>query len=149
MKKIYEKNIYQEYQIDYIKHEDNFFEIKGSSADEDGLYEILIKIKTFHKKDCCEKVWADFQNTPKKDDIMVIENFMIKIVENAGFMVYLGYGTLNRFFVPCYNEQNGYYSDKLQMTIKIVEKTKYLGEEQTIEKNVFNLDNLPKISLVD
>lgn len=65
-----------------------------------------------HEQDCCENVYADFSNLDS--DIMSYDfKGMIKIEKaKNGFK----FGDSRRwFFVPCYNVQNGYYSDTLDI----------------------------------
>ena len=65
-----------------------------------------------HEQDCCEEVYADFSNLDS--DIMSYDfKGAIKIEEaRNGFK----FGDNRRwFFVPCYNVQNGYYSDNLSI----------------------------------
>ena len=61
-----------------------------------------------HYQDCCEDNYADFSQI---DDLARDYDFEDKLkfekCENYGFM----FGDSRRmFFVPCYSEQNGYYS---------------------------------------
>lgn len=65
-----------------------------------------------HEQDCCESVYADFESL-KDQDIKEKDFKEIKIegVKGSGFR-------LNGYFIPCYNEQNGYYSDDLELVIK-------------------------------
>jgi hypothetical protein len=69
------------------------------------------KIYFEHEQDCCENVYCDF-NALKDMDIMNVEFDDIKIepVKDSGFR-------LNGYFIPCYNEQNGYYSDDLTLVV--------------------------------
>ena len=78
----------------------------GIEFDDDS---ILVDI---HEQDCCENVYADFSNLDS--DIMSYnfgENIRIK---NARYGFKFGDGR-RWFFVPCYNCQNGYYSDNLDI----------------------------------
>lgn len=63
-----------------------------------------------HEQDCCENVYADFSNLDS--DIKSYDFKGTIKIEKAknGFK----FGDSRRwFFVPCYNVQNGYYSDNL------------------------------------
>lgn len=64
-----------------------------------------------HRQDCCEQVYADFKSLV---DTAITElefrELEIEPVADAGFRI-------NGFFVPCYNIQNGYYLDKLDLII--------------------------------
>lgn len=66
-----------------------------------------------HCQDCCEDNYADFEQL---DDIARATEFesplQFEKVDNAGFR----FGNEGRmFFVPCYSDQNGYYSSDLQI----------------------------------
>ena len=64
----------------------------------------------YHYQDCCEHVYADFSNL---DSGILDHNFNTIHLEktNEGFR----FGDARKYFVPCYNEQNGYYSDCLEI----------------------------------
>lgn len=71
------------------------------------------EITFFHGQDCCEDNYADFEQL---DDIARVAEFSTPLkfekVDNAGFR----FGDENKmFFVPCYSDQNGYYSSDLQI----------------------------------
>ena len=71
-------------------------------------------ISADHVRDCCEWNYADF---PQLDDEARAydydEDISFEEVENCGFR----FGDSRRkFFVPCYSEQNGYYSSDLDIT---------------------------------
>ena len=66
-----------------------------------------------HASDCCEYNYADFKQL---DDLARGYKFekplLFESVPNAGFM----FGDYRRkFFVPCYSEQNGYYTCELDI----------------------------------
>lgn len=66
-----------------------------------------------HCADCCEWNYADFKQL---DDIARATEFdpnlKFEMVEGSGFR----FGNKNKmFFVPCYSEQNGYYSSDLEI----------------------------------
>ena len=70
-------------------------------------------IEYYHEADCCEWNYADFEQL---DDIAREYNFDEKLrfeaVENCGFR----FGNKKQmFFVPCYSEQNGYYSLEIEI----------------------------------
>lgn len=71
------------------------------------------EITFFHRQDCCEDNYADFEQL---DDIARVAEFSTPLkfekVDNTGFR----FGNEGRmFFVPCYSYQNGYYSSDLQI----------------------------------
>jgi hypothetical protein len=70
-----------------------------------------------HSQDCCENVYADWSQL-KDTDIMNHEfpaEIKIEGVEGSGFRI-------DGYFVPCYNQQNGYYSGNLKLVIKYPDK---------------------------
>lgn len=75
------------------------------------LFDNGTMIEAYHDQDCCEHVYADFaalKDTPAMS--FDFQELKIEGVPDKGFR-------LNEFFVPCYNEQNGYYSDELKLII--------------------------------
>lgn len=87
------------------------------------------KLEYYHEQDCCESVYAEFEIlkdynvslvTGKSIDIKEIdfEESLTKLVEGvkeAGFNMISKIG--EKFFVPCYNSQNGYYSGDLELIL--------------------------------
>ena len=69
-----------------------------------------------HIQDCCEHVYADWDHL--KDEAGILnEDFTdlrISLVRNKGFMLV---GQHYSYFVPCYNEQNGYYNSALGIVL--------------------------------
>ena len=67
-----------------------------------------------HEYDCCEENYADFNQL---DDIarniaFDTEHLVFEAVENAGFR----FGNAGKmFFVPCYSEQNGFYTAEIDI----------------------------------
>lgn len=99
------------------------------------------KLEYYHEQDCCENVYAEFEMlkdynvslvTGKNIDIKEIdfEESLTKLVEGvkeAGFNMISKIG--EKFFVPCYNSQNGYYSSYLEL---ILHKENNIKEELDI-----------------
>lgn len=87
-------------------------------------------LKYYHEQDCCEQVYAEFEilndyNISTKTgkiinikDIDFEENLedLIQGIEEEGFNMISKIG--EKFFVPCYNSQNGYYSDDLELILE-------------------------------
>jgi len=76
------------------------------------------KITFYHGQDCCEKVYANFQEI---DDIAMDYEFneplVFEEVKDYGFR----FGNKGKMVsVPCYNVQNGYYSDDLDILLNKV-----------------------------
>ena len=66
-----------------------------------------------HEQDCCEWNYADFKQLDtiaRQYDFP--ENLSFEVVDDSGFR----FGdSLNMFFVPCYSEQNGYYTRNINI----------------------------------
>ena len=87
------------------------------------------KLEYYHEQDCCENVYAEFEMlkdynvslvTGKNIDIKEIdfEESLTKLIEGvkeAGFNMISKIG--EKFFIPCYNSQNGYYSGDLELIL--------------------------------
>lgn len=71
------------------------------------------EITFFHDRDCCEYNYADFdQLEPMAYTHMFDDDLIFEPVKEAGFR----FGDKRRmFFVPCYSEQNGYYSADIEI----------------------------------
>uniref|UniRef100_A0A6M3L922 Uncharacterized protein n=1 Tax=viral metagenome TaxID=1070528 RepID=A0A6M3L922_9ZZZZ len=100
-----------------------------------------IKIEHAHSQDCCENVYADWSHVEmyKKDlEEKGFENLVIKLVEGEGLLLCF----LNKWddgvkiFIPCYNYQNGYYSDNLDLLITKGEITKAINIQDAIEHHI-------------
>lgn len=113
-------------------------------------YKLIYK----HQQDCCENVYADFEyakqyNTLghfKDKTIFDVEfevdfyvNDGIKLVKGLGFVIFSieryggSYMTGAPIFIPCYNEQNGYYSTNLMLRLIDGESGVILWEEDIEE----------------
>lgn len=90
------------------------------------------KITDNHEQDCCENVYANFKAL-KDQGIKEKEFKKIKIdgVKNSGFK-------LNGYFIPCYNEQNGYYASNLELIIKHPDGSKTMKDiTEFVEDKIF------------
>ena len=68
-------------------------------------------ITYYHEQDCCENVYADWSALDDTGfDDNIINEIEIEKVEGSGFII-------NGYFVPCYDEQNGFYSSDLELII--------------------------------
>lgn len=66
-----------------------------------------------HTQDCCENNWADFsQLEDMAFEVEFDENLIFEEVKGSGFRFGSGY---NMFFVPCYSDQNGYYTSEIEI----------------------------------
>ena len=92
-----------------------------------------IILSTYHEQDCYENVYADFSVIKYYKDIIVgkkLGDLTIKAVPEMGFLLcfeeketHLWYENfICKIFIPCYNEQNGYYSSELSLIIDDGEK---------------------------
>ena len=67
-----------------------------------------------HQQDCCEYNYADFEQL---EEAALEYNFDEKLyfehVEGSGFR--FGNKGKRMFFVPCYSDQNGFYSDDVSI----------------------------------
>jgi len=76
-----------------------------------------------HEQECCENVFADFSNALEfKEQIKKlgkITQIEVKNVEEMGFIIFVsnGDGLREGILINCYNQQNGYYSSNLDITI--------------------------------
>ena len=75
-----------------------------------------------HIQDCCEEVYADW-NSLKDQPIMTLEKIIqvdFVMVKNSGIVLDLFNQDYQKysFFVPCYNVQNGYYSNDLKLIVQ-------------------------------
>jgi hypothetical protein len=71
-----------------------------------------VEIWDSHDQDCCESVYADWQaldNTYFTD--ADFDKLKIEVVDGVGIRI-------NEYLVPCYDEQNGYYSSNLKLHFK-------------------------------
>jgi hypothetical protein len=79
-------------------------------------YDEIVTIGYEHEPDCCEYNYADFSQIDEEAYHYNFneKSFRIETVEDAGFR----FGDEKRmFFVPCYSEQNGYYSSDIDIIV--------------------------------
>lgn len=83
-----------------------------------------------HCQDCCELNYADFKQL---DDIARGTDFATPLdfesVEEAGFR--FGNKPNKMFFVPCYSDQNGYYSSDIDIYYNEKPVLNFLCEERS------------------
>lgn len=94
--------------------------MKIVNADRDGIYfDNGNRITYNHRQECCEHNYADFEQI---DDLALQaefdENLIFEEVPRSGF-IFGNEG--NTFFVPCYSEQNGYYSSDIKIYYNDIE----------------------------
>lgn len=94
--------------------------MKIVNVDRDGIYfDNGNRITCYHFPDCCEYNYADFEQI---DDLArqaeFDENLIFKSLEGFGFR----FGNEDKmFFIPCYSEQNGWYSCDIKIYYNDVE----------------------------
>ena len=70
-----------------------------------------------HDQDCCEHNYADFLSVKEEIlDMHFEEDLIFEMVDNAGFR--FGSNPLQMIFIPCYSEQNGYYTQEIDIYYK-------------------------------
>lgn len=76
-------------------------------------------VTDYHDQDCCENVYADWKQLEDTDAMEheFPDKLEIEGVEESGIKI-------DGYFIPCYNEQNGYYSSDLELEIKYPDKKK-------------------------
>lgn len=117
------------------------------------------KLSSIHDDDCCEQVFADFKNMQvmgereknyvNADELDFFENILDSVVpiEDLGFYLVTKQGIC--LLVSCYNVQNGYYSNELELEYKgktrnissCVPECEYTWEEAE-EKNAEKMKEL-------
>lgn len=89
-------------------------------------------ISYWHKQDCCEYNWADFSVLEVFYQDEEFNDFEVIPVDDCGFLLslklptpdpwYYDYIPTKKIFVPCYSDQNGYYSSDLAIVIRRPER---------------------------
>lgn len=108
--------------------------MKITKWDEDRIYfSDGSTISYQHEPDCCEYNWADFSILEVFYQQEEFVNFDIIPVEDYGFLLSLefkqipisplsdkwcyDYTPTKKIFIPCYSDQNGYYSTELTIVV--------------------------------
>ena len=82
-----------------------------------------------HEQDCCEVNWADFSVLEVFYQDEEFDDFEVIPEDDCGFLLELkqrntelcwdyDYIPTKKIFIPCYSEQNGYYSSDLTIIIR-------------------------------
>ena len=70
------------------------------------------KITYDHDPDCCEENYADFSQIEESAfNQEFVQPLVFEMVEDKGFR----FGNPRMYFIPCYSDQNGYYSTNLDI----------------------------------
>ena len=88
--------------------------------DQDGLeFDNGTIVGDSHDQECCEDVYADWKQLEDTDVMShkFPEAIEIEGVDGAGIKI-------DGYFIPCYNEQSGYYSSDLDIVITYPDKKK-------------------------
>lgn len=95
-------------------------------TEEEIIFDNNYRLYYDHEQDCCEINWADFEmlksynlstqtgkaiSIYEEDFATTLTELFYKGVTDAGFMIKSKTG--NNFFIPCYSDQNGYYTTQL------------------------------------
>lgn len=67
-----------------------------------------------HNQDCCEHNYADFsqlEDTGIEEEEFEFNEKMFEFIDEEGFRLVAKSG--NKYFIPCYSYQNGYYSSNV------------------------------------
>lgn len=71
-------------------------------------------LSDYHSQQCCENNYADWKQLEELAyDTNFDEPLTLESVDDYGFR--FGNPPLKMFFVPCYSEQNGYYSYDIEI----------------------------------
>ena len=83
------------------------------NTDEEILFDDGRKIEYHHSQDCCEDNYADFSQLEEEAlEYTFNSDLKFEFVDESGFR----FGDERRmFFVPCYSNQNGYYSSDISI----------------------------------
>lgn len=84
------------------------------------LFDDGLILTHYHAQDCCENVYADWDYLKDEAGLKNIDFSDLTIEERGNRKTRNGIricGQGHKFFVPCYNEQNGYYNDQLDIVL--------------------------------
>ena len=96
-------------------------------TDEEIIFDNGCYLTYAHNPDCCEYNYADFsqlEDTCIEDEEFEFSEKMLEFECDYGFRLVAKSG--NKYFIPCYSCQNGYYSNTLDIIFK-GEKGEYIS----------------------
>lgn len=99
------------------KYDDNKIEFSDGST-----------ITYEHEQDCCEVNWADFSVLEVFYKGEEFEDYKVKPIEDGFLLILEGVEPSKRshsIYIPCYSDQNGYYSSDLTITVNKMTSTSY------------------------
>jgi len=84
-------------------------------------------VEDLHQQDCCEMVYADWKQLEDTDVMShdFPEKLIVKGIKDSGIKI-------DGYFIPCYNDQNGYYGSDLSIIITYAN-----GRKRTIDISKF------------
>lgn len=90
--------------------------MKIVKIDRSGIYfDNGSSITSYWEQDCCEYNYAEFEYL-KDDKICLNTDFEEPLIfEEVGYGFKFGNKPLKMFYVPCYSEQNGEYTSKVDI----------------------------------
>lgn len=100
-----------------------------------------ININCEHQQDCCENVYADFDDFKYHVDEITgkeVKEIIFKGVDGIGFLIcfYFDYDVSEKVFIPCHNSQNGYYSSNLSLVVTRNKVVKKIDISDLVEDNI-------------
>lgn len=99
------------------KHNDDVIEFSDGST-----------ITYEHEPDCCETNWADFSVLEVFYKGEEFEGYKVKPIEDGFLLILEGVkpsGKSHSIYIPCYSDQNGYYSSDLTINVNKMATTSY------------------------
>ena len=108
--------------------------IRKISMTDDGISFNNISLSHYHSQDCCEHVYADWlmiQDYLSQIEGKEISKLIIKAVDEIGLL--LCFDDV-KVLIPCYDEQNGYYSSNLELSICTDGYTKKIDVSAYVEE---------------
>lgn len=114
-----------------IKHNNNI-KVKAKVIEGKGVeFSNGITIEDFHRRECCEKVYADWSSLNDTTfEHLEYDEIKLDFVPDVGFRV-------NGHLVNCYNSQNGAYSAGLELIINYP-----TGKEERLDIIKYLQDNI-------
>ena len=107
------------------------------------------ELEYYHEQDCCEHVYADFEvlkdynvstKTGKTINIKDID-FKETLVGLIDGIKEQGFNMISKieekFFIPCYNSQNGYYSSNLRLILNKEKGKEIMDISDCVEDDIY------------
>lgn len=81
------------------------------------LFDTGDKITYSHEQDCCENNYADFLQVEDELYRETFECIRVVPVDKYGFILFPYLKNDYGIFIPCYSEQNGYYTSDISIYV--------------------------------